>query len=127
MGKQEKNYPDFLLWLKDKATGKEYLSFIDPKGLRNVPFESPKLNFAREVKELEKTVNRGHASKLILNSIILSDTPYSELHDLFAVHTKADYEAKHVFFLDEGNPGPNDGGKYLPKMFAAVKMELPST
>ena len=116
-------YPDFLLWLKDKATGKEYLSFIDPKGLRNVPFESPKLNFAKEVKELEKTVNQGHSSKLILNSIILSDTPYSELHDLFAVHTKADYEAKHVFFLDEGNTGPNEGGKYLPKMFAAVKRE----
>ena len=119
-------YPDFLLWLKDKATGKEYLSFIDPKGLRNVPFESPKLNFAREIKELEKTVNKGQASKLILNSIILSDTPYSELHDLFAVHTKADYEAKHVFFLDEGNPRPGNGGQYLPKMFAAVKMEVPS-
>ena len=120
-------YPDFLLWLKDKSAGKEYLSFIDPKGLRNVPFESPKLNFATEVKELEKTVNQGHSSKLILNSIILSDTPYSELNDLFAVHTKADYEAKHVFFLDEGNPGPGNGGLYLPKMFAAVKKELPST
>ena len=24
-------YPDFLLWLKDKTIGKDYLSFIDPK------------------------------------------------------------------------------------------------
>lgn len=119
-------YPDFLLWLKDKSTGKEYLSFIDPKGLRNVSFESPKLNFAKEVKELEKVVNKDQANKLILNSIILSDTPFSELADLFTEHTKADYEAKHVFFLDEGNPGETDGGKYLPKMFDAVKMELPS-
>ena len=119
-------YPDFLLWLKDKTTGKEYLSFIDPKGLRNVSFESPKLNFAKEVKELEKTLNKDQANKLILNSIILSDTPYSKLADLFTGHTKEDYEAKHVFFLDEGNPGPNDGGNYLPKMFAAVKMEVPA-
>lgn len=116
-------YPDFLLWLKDKSTGKEYLSFIDPKGLRNVSFESPKLNFAKEVKELEKVVNKGQANKLILNSIILSDTPYSKLADLFAVHTKADYEAKYVFFLDEGNPGPDNGGQYLPKLFAAVRKE----
>lgn len=118
-------YPDFLLWLKDKSNGKEYLSFVDPKGLRNVPFDSPKLNFAKEVKQLEKVINSGHSNKLILNSIILSDTPYSELSDLFAKHTKADYEAKHVFFLDEGAPMPDDGGKYLPKMLDAVRMELP--
>lgn len=118
-------YPDFLLWLKDKSTGKEYLSFIDPKGLRNVSFESPKLNFAKEVKELEKVVNKDQANKLILNSIILSDTPYSELADLFSEHSKDDYEAKHVFFLDEGSSGGTDGGKYLPKMFEAMKMELP--
>lgn len=116
-------YPDFLLWLKDKTNGKDYLSFIDPKGLRNVPFESPKLNFATEVKKLEAVINSGQAQKLILNSIILSDTPYSELADLFATHTKEDYEAKHVFFLDEGNPAAGDGGKYLPKMFVAAKVE----
>jgi len=116
-------YPDFLLWLKDKTTGKEYLSFIDPKGLHHVSFESPKLNFAKEVKELERAINKGSSDKLILNSIILSDTPYAELTDLFKEHTKADYEAKHVFFLDEGNPVPGTGGQYLPKMFAAVRKE----
>jgi hypothetical protein len=116
-------YPDFLLWIKDKSTGKEYLTFIDPKGLRNIPFESPKLNFSKEVKELERTINTGRTDKLILNSIILSDTPYSELADLFSKHTKEDYESKHIFFLDEGNPTSSDGGKYLPKMFDAVKRE----
>ena len=118
-------YPDFLLWLKDKSEDKEYLSFIDPKGLRNVPFDSPKLNFAKEVKELEKVVNKNQANKLILNSIILSDTPYTDLANLFSEHSKGDYEAKHVFFLDEGSSGGTDGGKYLPKMFEAMKMELP--
>ena len=116
-------YPDFLLWLKDKTSGKDYLSFIDPKGLRNVPFDSPKLNFAKEVKKLEAVINKERPDKLILNSIILSDTPYAELADLFSSHTKADYEAKHVFFLDEGNPAEDDGGNYLPKMFDAIKME----
>ena len=72
---------------------------------------------------LEAVINKGQAQKLILNSIIISDTPYSELVNLFATHTKEDYEAKHVFFLDEGNPAEGDGGKYLPKMFASVKAE----
>ena len=75
------------------------------------------------MKKLEAVINKGRTQKLILNSIILSDTPYTELAALFATHTKEDYEAKHVFFLDEGNPAAGDGGKYLPRMFAAAKVE----
>lgn len=108
-------YPDFLLWLRDKNEGKDYLSFIDPKGLRNVPFTSPKLNFATEVKSLEKTINKGKAHKLILNSIILSVTALGNFK-----HSASVYEAKHIFYMDSTG---HSYGTYLPKMFAAVKKE----
>ena len=35
-------YPDFLLWLVDDASGKQWLSFIDPKGLRQIDLHDPK-------------------------------------------------------------------------------------
>ena len=108
-------YPDFLLWLVDKKTGQQHLSFVDPKGLRNVPFDSPKLDFALECKNLEAQINKGREDKLILNSFILSDTPKAELLTLFSEHTQEDYEAKNVFFLEDG------GSVYLPKLFAALK------
>ena len=119
-------YPDFLLWMINKKTKQEYLGFIDPKGLRNVPYESPKLNFSVEVKELQKIVNARPGAKLILNSVILSSTPYSELASLFPTHTKEDYEGKNVFFLDEGCRvgAPSEArGKYLSKMFKALMKE----
>jgi hypothetical protein len=37
-------YPDYLLWLVDDVTGKQWLSFIDPKGLRQMQrFRNPGL------------------------------------------------------------------------------------
>ena len=110
-------YPDFLLWLVDKNTNRQYLTLIDPKGLRNVPFDSPKLNFAVECKNLEAQINKGRTDKLMLNSFILSDTSAVDLLTLFSEHTREDYESKNVFFLEDG------GEKYLPKLFAAMRKE----
>ena len=104
-------YPDFLLWLVDKKDGRQYLCFIDPKGLRDIPFASPKLNFSAEVKELQKQIDPAGKGDLILNSVILSVTPSSELHD----HTIAEYEAKNVFFLETGRTA------YMPKLLAAAQ------
>ena len=46
-------YPDFLLWLVDDATGEQWLSFIDPKGLRQIDLHNPKLGLYKEVKVLQ--------------------------------------------------------------------------
>ena len=39
-------YPDFMLWIKHKTTGQQFLTFIDPHGLRNEQngWDSPKIN-----------------------------------------------------------------------------------
>ena len=108
-------YPDFLLWLVDKSDGKkQFLCFIDPKGLRNIPFESPKLNFAGEVKNLQADINKTANPPIVLNSVILSDTTSADLFGLFG-HGIANYEAKNVFFLDTG------GDAYIPKLLAAAR------
>jgi len=107
-------YPDFLLWFVDKKTNRQYLTFIDPKGLRQVPFESPKLNFATEVKELQKSINQDRSDKIVLNSVILSDTPLAELSTLQS-HSLEEYASKNVFFLESHN--------YMLELFDATKKE----
>ena len=109
-------YPDFLLWLVDKADGKQHLCFVDPKGLRNIPFDSPKMNFAAEVKNLQTAINATANPPIVLNSVILSDTKLADLLALFG-HGATDYEAKNVFFLDSG------GDIYIPKLLAAARKE----
>ncbi len=45
-------YPDFILWLL--IGGKQYVSFVDPKGIRNLEgADDPKISFFQTVKQLE--------------------------------------------------------------------------
>ena len=107
-------YPDFMLWLIDKATGKQYLTFIDPKGLRNhEPHNDPKINFCKEIKELEKSLNEGNQDKITLNSVILSTTSYSD--PLLSINSREFYDAKHILFLESG------WKQYMPKLFSLIR------
>ena len=108
-------YPDFMMWMIDKESGCQYLTFIDPKGLRNVPFDSPKLNFAKEIKNLQKSVNQGRASKIILNSVILSSTRADD--ELLNQHSDEEFADKHILFLDTGGPA------YLPRLFSIARYD----
>lgn len=63
-------YPDFMLWMKSRKTNKQFLSFIDPHGLRNEErgWNSQKIQLSKEIKTLEKRLN---SPNLVLNSFIL--------------------------------------------------------
>jgi hypothetical protein len=70
-------YPDFIMWLI--RDGKQYITFIDPKGLRNVDVvNGEKVNFATTIKELESKLGD---SSTILNSFIISTTSFNVLND----------------------------------------------
>jgi hypothetical protein len=98
-------YPDFLLRLVDDATGQQWLSFVDHKGLRHMNLNDPKLSLYKEVKALqEKLANE----KLNLNAFIVSPTPFNNL--LNVTCEQADLEACNVLFM-------SDAQKYLQKMF----------
>lgn len=108
-------YPDFLLWLVDDSTGEQWLSFIDPKGLRNISLDSPKLNLYKEIKELETKLTeqlKPEEKPLILNAFILSDTNYMDLVAMGKKEPKEDLEAKHILFMEDNN--------YLFKLFQSI-------
>jgi hypothetical protein len=99
-------YPDFLLWLVDDATGEQWLNFIDPKGLRQMSLNDPKLGLYKEVKVLQKKLAD---PKLTLNAFIVSGTPFANLLNVSC--KQADLEDRNVLFMPEG------GQVYLKKMF----------
>ncbi len=105
-------YPDFLLWIVEKD--RQYLSFIDPKGLRQVDLDDPKLQLYKEIKTYEKKLADPGVT---LNSFILSDTKFLDLLNN-PYGTPKELADRHVLFLEEG------GDKYLPKMFERILSAL---
>ena len=68
-------YPDFLMWLL--SDNKQYVTFVDPKGIRNLEGpDDPKIQFYRTIKELE---SRLADPNVILNSFIISNTPFQQV------------------------------------------------
>jgi hypothetical protein len=103
-------YPDFLLWLVDDETGEQWLSFVDPKGLRQVNLTDPKLGLYKEVKVIQGKLAD---PKLTLNAFILSWTAFHSLVNA-DTYKQTELEERHVFFMPEGGQG------YLKKMFEKI-------
>jgi hypothetical protein len=106
-----------LLWLVDDATGEQWLTFVDPKGLRNMDLTHPKLGLYKEVKNLEATLNaqaKAGEPKLVLNAFILSPTKFSDLLNVGDPAKKKDLEDRHVLFMEDG------GNRYLITMFSKI-------
>jgi hypothetical protein len=111
-------YPDFLLWLVDDTDNKQWLTFVDPKGLRNLDLSHPKLGLYKEVKTLETTLAaqaRPGEAPLVLNAFILSSTKFDDLLNVGEPTKKADLESRNVLFMEEG------ASIYLKKLFAVLK------
>ena len=98
-------YPDFLLWLV--VGDKQYISFVDPKGIRQLrSFEDPKIQLAKVIRsEIEPRLND---SDVVLNSFIVSNTPITAVSHWDGLSHKAvlddrDYKTfneHHVFFQE---------------------------
>ena len=102
-------YPDFLLWLVDDETGEQWLNFIDPKGLRQMNLNDPKLGLYKEVKVLQEKLSD---PKLTLNAFIVSATKFTDL--LNVPCKQSDLEKRNVLFMPDG------GHIYLQKMFERI-------
>lgn len=110
-------YPDFLLWLVDDVSGKQWLTFVDPKGLRNIDLSHPKLGLYKEVKTLEKTLSgqtKSGEAPLVLNAFILSPTKFADLLNVGDPTKKADLESRNVLFMEDG------ASTYLKKLFLTL-------
>ena len=94
-------YPDFILWLL--VAGHQYVTFVDPKGLRNLRGpEDPKINFYHTIKDVERRLGD---PDIILNSFIVAPTPYKEVAHWNAGSgpmSISDFKARNVYFqVDE--------------------------
>jgi len=91
-------FPDFILWL---VIGEmQYVSFIDPKGLRQIQgLTDPKI-------QLHKTLKASIQPKLNdpdieLDSFIISNTPYNQLSHWKGQESMEDFNSNHVLFQKE--------------------------
>jgi hypothetical protein len=98
-------YPDFILWLLDG--NRQYVSFIDPKGLRNTEgLEDPKIKFHQTIKDLQRQLGD---PGVILNSFIVSSTPFNEIP--WSRDMKREVvEARNILFQQE------DRANYIRKL-----------
>ncbi len=72
-------YPDFVMWLAEKNTNRQYVTFIDPKGiLRLDGVEDPKIRFHETIRDIEARLGD---PRMVLASFIVSNTPYAQLPD----------------------------------------------
>jgi hypothetical protein len=103
-------YPDFILWLL--AGDRQYVSFIDPKGLRNLEGpDDPKIWFHLTIKELERKLDD---RAVVLNSFIVSSTRVPEVAWWDGGMTKDEFEARNVLFQRE------DRATYIEKLLEKV-------
>jgi hypothetical protein len=90
-------YPDFILWVKKE--GKQYLTFIDPKGIRNSKgINDPKIQFYKYLSE--KVQPQVINENLILNSFIVSNTKWIEVNWKDSL-TISDFNDNNVLFQED--------------------------
>ena len=88
-------HPDFIIWLI--VDGKQYITFVDPKGIRNLGLTDPKIQFFKTIKDIEV---RLADPSVTLNSFIISNTPSHVMRLLWAIE-KSDMGARHILFQEE--------------------------
>jgi hypothetical protein len=108
-------YPDFVMWVKNG--GKQTIVFIDPKGLEHTKtLDNEKIKFAGFVNQGDKEtvtikqIQKKLGNKIILESFILSITPYEDLRKGETnFPSKEEWINRHVLFL-------KDKDYYWPKI-----------
>ncbi len=93
-------YPDFILWLL--VGDHQYVSFVDPKGLRNLDNkEDPKIRFHKTIKELERKLDD---ERVTLNAFIVSGSRAADIEGRWKV-SRWELEERNVLFMHEDKEG----------------------
>ena len=101
-------YPDFVMWVIDGD--KQYVSFVDPKGIFNLEPNDPKIEFYKTIKTVQKQLGDPN---VILNSFIVSVTPYHVVRKWDGGMSEDDFAAKHILF--QASTG------YIKRVFASLE------
>lgn len=101
-------YPDFILWIL--YDGRQYITFIDPKGIRHHSLTKGKYEFYRSIKNLEARLGNPN---IALNSFIVSNTYYRDLIETGEIMSKQEMIDRNLLFQE-------DRETYVSAMFAKI-------
>jgi hypothetical protein len=107
-------HPDFILWLI--MGGRQFIAFIDPKGIRNLGFNDPKIQFFQTIKDIERRLAE---PSVTLSSFIISNTPSHVMRLLWAVEKPA-MDSRNILFQDE------DKETYVGDLMRRVAASVPA-
>ncbi len=88
-------HPDFILW--QLAGDRQQVAFVDPKGIRNLGPNDPKIRFHETIKEIETRLGD---PKVVLESFIVSNTPSHVMRSLWDIE-KPEMTRRHILFQEE--------------------------
>ena len=88
-------HPDFILWLL--TGGRQQVFFVDPKGIRNLGWNDPKIQFCETIKEIEQRL--GDPS-VVLHSFIVSNTSSATMRRHWSME-KSEMQKRHILFQEE--------------------------
>lgn len=88
-------HPDFIIWLL--VGDRQYVIFVDPKGIRNIGWADPKIQFHKTIKEIEERLGNPAVQ---LESFIISNTS-SHLMRMQWSMDKHQIEDCHILFQEE--------------------------
>lgn len=88
------------MWIKSQ--NRQAIIFIDPKGLKYTQgLKDEKVQLHKEIKKIEEKLQL-RKKNIVLESFVLSVTPYSELVKSDATPcSKDEYRQNHVLFLED--------------------------
>lgn len=101
-------YPDFILWLV--VDQKQFIAFVDPKGIRNLGKGDEKLQFYKTIKDIEQRLGDADVQ---LESFIISNTPSATMKLLWGID-KQEMVDEHILFQGE------DSDTYIQTMFSEM-------
>jgi len=97
-------HPDIIFWLIED--GKQRIIIIDPKGIRNLAANDPRLQFHQTIKEIEHRLND---PKVSLESFIVSSTSSATMSLQWNM-AKPEMQQRNILFQEE------DKDRYLAKI-----------
>ena len=100
-------YPDFILWVLDG--GKQHIAFIEPHGLIHEGPSSPKVQFFKTIKDIERRLGD---KSVALNSFVISPTRMGDLQK-WGITALDDFRALNVLLM-------KDDTEYIKHLVEAV-------
>lgn len=88
-------HPDFIVWLL--IGDRQHVVFVDPKGIRNIGWTDPKIQFCQTIKDIE--IRLGDP-KVVLDSFIVSNTASHTMQMLWG-KDKDEMHGRHILFQEE--------------------------